>query len=80
MTTTTNTEQFAVPNADLRPGFSGLVIGRMYKCGVHKFTIRDIATHFGNLQVRYHDSFDQKEKYEHIGTFRKMLQTQKVPE
>jgi hypothetical protein len=52
----------------------------MYVCGVHNFTIREIAQYFGNLQIRFYDSFDQREKYEYIGTFRKMLQTQKVPE
>jgi hypothetical protein len=76
----TNATHAAAQSEDLESRPSDLVIGRMYVCGVHNFTIRDIAKYFGNLQVRFYDSFDQREKYEYIGTFRKMLQTQKVPE
>ena len=78
--TKTTTIQDAAPSEELGPRFNDFVVGRVYKCGVRKFTIREVARYFGNWQVCFYDSFDQKEKYEHIGSFRKMLQTQTVPE
>ncbi len=73
-----NNKRFAALSEDIAPQAGDLVIGRTYSCGVHSLTVKKVEAHFGNLQVCYYDAFDQKVRWEHIGTFHKMLEKKDI--
>lgn len=46
-----------------------LVPGKTLKRGEDKLTIRSVEKHYGNIQVRYYSTLDQKEQWDQIGKF-----------
>lgn len=71
--------QSAAPAEYFGPTFPGLEIGSQHRIGEHVLTVREIAKHFGNWQVRYHDSVDGAYRWEQVASFRKMVFLQEEP-